>query len=175
MVLCIGAKGSGKTVLLKALCDPDNFSLDEFVLPTVGVNFFSLKKPKKERKSSKDAYVDIRELGGELLPVWESYLAKERRLIFVVSSAAVSQVSLVGVKLSEALLALDSQPGPSLCLVWSHLDRDTSSSGIASQRRLLRLSQLTQIGTRVRVTEIEVNVKTGSGLQALKNWIVEDV
>jgi hypothetical protein len=43
MVLCVGGPGAGKSLLLSALCEPASFSPDSVLVPTVGVNIFSLR------------------------------------------------------------------------------------------------------------------------------------
>lgn len=178
MVICIGARGAGKTVLLKALCDQENFSLDKFVLPTVGVNIFRYPLPKSVGKGRKQASLDIRELGGELAPIWQSYLSKETKVIFVINTQALSQVALVGVKLTECLSQLEQNLTSlnqlaSLCLVWTKLDRVVSGETeqvIDQLRRLLRLGELTH-HSLVNITEVQFNVSTGTGLVDLEAWL----
>ena len=42
MLFCVGAPGAGKSFLLSALCEPASFSTDSQIVPTVGVNIYTL-------------------------------------------------------------------------------------------------------------------------------------
>ena len=80
MLLCVGAEGGGKTLLLRRLnnehksllkgvastdtCTP----LDQYTIPTTGVNITRLLKPPKE-KNKPNQELSVRELGNKALTV----------------------------------------------------------------------------------------------------------
>ena len=88
MVICVGGSGAGKSLLLSLLRDGD-FDPDTALVPTVGVNIFrvEIKEAAVEIKGAADRIkeaacsrksrgktIDIRELGGQLAPVWGDYI-----------------------------------------------------------------------------------------------------
>ena len=88
MVICVGGSGAGKSLLLSLLRDRD-FDPDTALVPTVGVNIFrvEIKETALEIKGAADRIkeaactrksrgkvFDIRELGGQLAPVWGDYI-----------------------------------------------------------------------------------------------------
>jgi len=166
MVICVGGVGAGKTLLLSALCQPASFSPDSAIVPTVGVNIFTLHT--RHRKS-----VNIRELGGALSPVWSTYLSQESCLIFVIDSSDLSSSGLVASKLCDCIALLetnavrDNKVGR-LCLVWSKLDR--SYTHIQTIRSILCLQQVVHHSSLV-VTEILWDLEKRTGLTQLEAWV----
>jgi len=123
MVICVGAVSAGKSFLLSALCDP-SFEKDSYIVPTVGVNIFTLNIDSR-------ACATIRELGGALCAVWSSYIASETRLIFVIDSSDIASIALVATKLTECVALLEDNSAQEnkvgrLCIVWTKLDRSAS-------------------------------------------------
>lgn len=166
MLFCVGAPGAGKSFLLSALCEPASFSTDSQIVPTVGVNIYTLHTAAK-------GTIDIRELGGALAAVWFSYLTSSTRLIFVADPSDLSTTALLAVKLLECVELLErNSRGQNkvgrLCLVWSKGDRDLTH--ISSIREVLGLGTIVQTSTLV-VTEIQWNVATGGGLSQLEAWV----
>ena len=171
MVLCIGGCGAGKTLLLSLLQDK-NFNTDTSLVPTVGVNIFTVIA---ETAGKKNATVEIpvRELGGGLSPLWRDYLRTETSVIFVINSQDLSKAGLVAVKLCEALAELESVSRERnkvcrLCVVW------TRQGDVNTFARLLRLRELLQ-DSCVICTEIRVDIDTQAGLQSLRHWLVQTV
>lgn len=76
-ILCLGPKGSGKTLLLNTLQDPDSVNDTTHSIPSIGTNIFTIKLPTKETEGKKKAnakqYAQIRELGGTMAPMWKNY------------------------------------------------------------------------------------------------------
>jgi len=123
MVICVGAVSAGKSFLLSALCDP-SFQQDSYIVPTVGVNIFTLNIDSR-------TCATIRELGGALCAVWSSYIASETKLIFVVDSSDIASIALVATKLTECAALLEENSAREnkvgrLCIVWTKLDRSAS-------------------------------------------------
>ena len=75
MVVCVGGSGAGKSLLLSLLRDRD-FDPDTALVPTVGVNIFrvEVRAAAGSKKKGKGEIFDIRELGGQLAPVWGDYI-----------------------------------------------------------------------------------------------------
>lgn len=174
MVVCIGPRGSGKTALLRTLCDKE-FDPDENLVPTVGVNLFSIQF----KNSGKWKTLDVRELGGELCPVWGSYLQNEMNVIFVIDSQNAGQLAQVGVKLCECLAHLEQNVAKwnglaRLCLVYTKTDREDSvaavTAGIGRIKQLLRLNELVYFSS-VIVTEVVFSARTREGAGELLSWI----
>ena len=169
MVLCIGGKGAGKTLLLSLLEDK-NFNPDSCLVPTVGVNIFTVPVETGGKKK-KTVEIPVRELGGELSPLWRDYLRTERSVIFVINSQDLSKAGLVAVKLCEALSVLEdvsrhSQQLCRLCVVW------TRSGDVTTFTRILRLRELVK-DTSVICSEIIFDIETLSGLAVLRDWLVQ--
>ena len=165
MVVCVGGVGSGKTLLLKLLADRA-FDPDSLLVPTVGVNIYSLALRSGKRKVS----VSIRELGGELAPLWGEYLKTETCLIFVVDTQNLGQVGLVAVKLCECLAQLERNSisfnqVARVCLVW------TKQGSVKTLTKLLRLKELLH-NSPVILTEISFNPFTLSGIPELEQWLI---
>lgn len=69
-VLCLGPKGSGKTTLMKKLQDAEGIDQTYSPVPTVGTNIYVLHYLNRNGKKRK---LSIREVGGEMAPLWSSY------------------------------------------------------------------------------------------------------
>jgi len=165
MVICVGAVSAGKSFLLSALCDP-SFEHDSYIVPTVGVNIFTLNIDSR-------THATIRELGGALCAVWSSYIASETKLIFVVDSSDIASIALVATKLTECVTLLEDNSAREnkvgrLCIVWTKLDR--SASQIVRLREVLCLQQLLLDSTLV-VTEVLFDPSTCAGLAELRTWV----
>jgi GTPase SAR1 family protein len=166
MVICVGAVSAGKSFLLSALCDP-SFQQDSYIVPTVGVNIFSLNIDSR-------TCTTIRELGGALCAVWSSYIASETKLIFVVDSSDIASIALVATKLTECAALLEENSAREnkvgrLCIVWTKLDR--SASQPARLREVLCLQQLLLDSTLV-VTEVLWDSSTCAGLEEFRTWVL---
>lgn len=168
MVLCIGSKGAGKTLLLSLLEDK-TFNPDTCLVPTVGVNIFTLHYTTEVGK--KRAEIQVRELGGELCPLWSDYLKIERNVIFVINSQDLSRAGLVAIKLCEALSSLEEVSRESnrtcrLVVVW------TRAGDITTFSRILRLRQLVR-DSSVLCSEIVFDIESLAGLSSLRDWVVQ--
>jgi len=165
MVVCVGGVGSGKTLLFKLLSDK-KFNPDSQLVPTVGVNLYNLGL----KSGKKSCAVSVRELGGELAPLWGEYLKTETCLVFVVNTQNLGQVGLVGVKLCQCLEQLERNSVnfnkvARLCLVW------TRPGCVKTLTKLLRLKELFH-SSPVTVTEVKFNPFSLSGVVELEKWLV---
>lgn len=92
--LCLGPTGSGKTLLLKRL---QNEQVDETStsIPTIGTNIFTLKY--------EGVWVEIREVGGTIAPLWSKYYNSWSKILYVVDVSNLCQISAAGVLLYTIL------------------------------------------------------------------------
>ena len=77
--------------MLLSLLRDRSFDRDSQLVSTVGVNIFRLEL--SVQGTRKKETVDIRELGGQLAPVWTDYIKRESSVIFVVDTSNLGQVS----------------------------------------------------------------------------------
>lgn len=70
-ILCLGPKGSGKTTLLKKLQDAEGIDNTYSPVPTIGTNIYDINYLNKHGKKQT---VQVREVGGEMAPLWSNYL-----------------------------------------------------------------------------------------------------
>lgn len=70
-ILCLGPKGSGKTTLLKKLQDAEGVDYTYSPVPTIGTNIYDINYVNKHGKKQ---FVSVREVGGEMAPLWGNYL-----------------------------------------------------------------------------------------------------
>lgn len=101
-ILCLGPKGSGKTLLLNTLQDPDSVNENTHSIPSIGTNIFTIKLPIKETEGKKKAnakqYVQIRELGGTMAPMWKNYYDDVEKIMYVIDTSNLCQISAAGKK-----------------------------------------------------------------------------
>lgn len=89
MCLCLGPTGSGKTLFLKKL---QNKHVDETsnTVPTVGTNLVTVTLANNKS-------IVIREVGGSMAPIWNSYYESVNKLMFVVDASNLCQIASAGV------------------------------------------------------------------------------
>lgn len=118
--LCLGPKRSGKTHLLKALQDPDSIDETSYSTPTVGTSIYNiifptdgedtlkstgnvvkdgedtLKVGKKGKTVVPLKSIRVLEIGGNMAPIWRQYFDDVKKLIYVVDTANLCQISSAG-------------------------------------------------------------------------------
>ncbi|CAB3259331.1 unnamed protein product [Arctia plantaginis] len=99
-VLCLGPKGSGKTTLLKKLQDVDSVDNTFSPVPTIGTNLYDIGYLNKQGKKQ---MISIREIGGEMAPLWHNYLDGIEKVIYVVDTSNLCQISGAAVLLFTLL------------------------------------------------------------------------
>jgi len=172
MVICVGARSSGKTLFLSLLKN-NEFDPDSLLVPTVGVNIFRIEIALSKKKRE---VFDIRELGGELAPVWADYIKSDNSVIFVIDSSNIGQVGIVGVKLCQCLKILeqtsvDSNQVCRLCIVWTR----HNIGDIANITRLLRLKELLHDTSVVTTQIIFDKDNTELSLNQVEAWLLSTV
>lgn len=100
-ILCLGPKGSGKTLLLNTLQDPESVNDTTHSVPTVGTNIFTIKMPVadgEKKNSNAKKYIQIRELGGTMAPMWKNYYDGVEKIMYVIDTSNLCQISAAGQK-----------------------------------------------------------------------------
>lgn len=104
-VLCLGPKNAGKTHLLASLQHPGSVNSTSHSVPTVGTNIFTIRLPDKKaetvksggvKKSATRRTVGVREVGGTMAPMWPNYLGDVDKIIYVVDTSNLCQISAAG-------------------------------------------------------------------------------
>lgn len=130
-ILCLGPKGSGKTLLLTTLQDPDYVNETTHSIPTVGTNIFTIKLPVKEGESSKKnqnvkKYVQVRELGGTMAPMWKNYYDGVEKILYVIDTSNLCQISAAGEQVYRIII-WKIKKFPLRCFTLLNFGRATSS------------------------------------------------
>ena len=193
MVLCLGATGAGKTVLLKKLAGGEEVTRYTKIIPTVGINHFDIEiqlmpidgdDRKKKKDKNRPPVVQVKELGGELAPNWPQYLNQqnERKVVYVIDVSDFTKVSEVAVHLVECFKSLSGGctgegDKSSIIILYSKTDllpERRVNAEIQRYRYLLRLSSLISWYEKsVNVTEYCYSAWTDlAGAPAVKNWLL---
>ncbi|XP_013144373.1 PREDICTED: ADP-ribosylation factor 1-like 1 [Papilio polytes] len=156
-VLCVGPKGSGKTTLLKKLQEAEGIDYTYSPVPTIGTNIYDINYVNKQGKKQ---VLSIREIGGEIVTLWNNYLGGVEKVIFVVDTSNLCQISEAAVML-YTLLAEPKLRSSKFILVLSKMDvayrqmrneallmlqHSRLCSELANAPALLEASPLTNIG-----------------------------
>lgn len=126
LCLCLGPKQSGKTQLLTSIQSPGTITSVSHFVPTIGTNIFTIKIPaqststtkstatvasstttatcNKQKKAAvaakggraKNSVINILEIGGSMAPMWTNYLTNVSKIIYVVDTSNLCQISAAG-------------------------------------------------------------------------------
>lgn len=113
--LCLGPKHAGKTHLLTSLQSPGSITNVSHSVPTIGTNIFTIKLPdsvkatsstantgnndkskSSARRSGKNPTITIMEIGGEMAPMWTNYLQNVTKVLYVIDTSNLCQISAAG-------------------------------------------------------------------------------
>lgn len=124
--LCLGPRQSGKTQLLTSIQSPGTITSVSHFVPTIGTNIFTIKIPatattttksavtvtssastatcSKQKKAavaakgvhSKNPEINILEIGGSMAPMWTNYLTNVSKIMYVVDTSNLCQISAAG-------------------------------------------------------------------------------
>ncbi|XP_012255306.2 ADP-ribosylation factor-like protein 16 [Athalia rosae] len=163
MYLCLGPQMSGKTLLLKCL---QHKEIDEatHTVPTNGTNMFTI------RNDNGHFEVVIRELGGVVAPIWKHYFLRVRKIIYVVDTSNLCQISAAGVLLYSLLVEPRLQH-VKIALVLAKMDLSYRQM----RNEALLMLQLTRLCKEItqKITVIQTSAMTGEGLEELRQWIFD--
>ncbi|XP_063395430.1 ADP-ribosylation factor-like protein 16 [Cydia fagiglandana] len=161
-VICLGPTGSGKTTLLKRLQEAEGIDNTYSPVPTIGTNIYDIHYI---NKSGKKQTLSIREVGGEMASLWNNYLDGVEKVIFVVDTSNLCQISAAALML-YTLLAEPCLKHAKFILVLSKMDlayrqmRNEALLMLQSRRLLAELPRPPTI--------LEAAPLTGEGLPELK-------
>lgn len=120
--LCLGPKQSGKTHLLSSLQSAGSITNVSHSVPTIGTNLFTIKLPENSskkvnatvpaststtaakkaggsgsfRRSSKKPSITVIEIGGSMAPMWNNYLNNVAKILYVIDTSNLCQISAAG-------------------------------------------------------------------------------
>ncbi|CAH0392028.1 unnamed protein product [Bemisia tabaci] len=163
--LCLGPTGSGKTALLKKLSG--NKDTDEYssTVPTVGTSLTTIKIKEQQK-------IIIRELGGEMAPLWHQYYDGINKIIYVVDASNLCQISAAGVLLYD-LLAQPKLQKAKILLVLAKMD----VSYRQMRNEALLMLQIKRLEKEIpqTITILETSAVTGEGMEPMLEWLQSNV
>uniref|UniRef100_A0A2A4JB41 ADP-ribosylation factor-like protein 16 n=1 Tax=Heliothis virescens TaxID=7102 RepID=A0A2A4JB41_HELVI len=161
-VLCLGPKGSGKTTLLKKLQNAEGIDNTYSPVPTIGTNIYDIYYINKHGKKQ---MLSIREVGGEMAPLWHNYLDGIEKVIYVVDTSNLCQISAAAVLL-YTLLAEPRLKNAKFILVLSKMD----AAYRQMRNEALLMLQYTRLSTELSNAPmlLEASPLTGEGMDQLK-------
>lgn len=163
MCLCLGALKSGKTLLLKRL-QGDEIDDATHTVPTNGINLFTIKN------NTGEFDIIVREIGGNMAPIWKYYFDKVYKLIFVVDTSNLCQISAAGVLLYSALVE-PRLKHIKIALILNKMDlsyRQMRNEALLMLQFARLKKEITQ-----EIIVIETSGITGQGLEDLRNWLFD--
>ncbi|CAD6998345.1 unnamed protein product [Ceratitis capitata] len=196
--ICVGPKRAGKTHLLKALENPGSIDETTYSMPTNGTNIFTINLPTKNvntsnttqvtpqtestmekngkdttiprRKSQKAPLKCIRilEIGGAMAPLWRQYYENVSKIIYVVDTSNLCQISAAGVLLYSIL----AEPRLQRCRVLLVLAKMDYAYRQMRNEALLML-QISKLQKEIRqeLTIVEASAVDQTGLDAIYAWL----
>ncbi|XP_076321840.1 ADP-ribosylation factor-like protein 16 [Tachypleus tridentatus] len=170
MILCVGPKGCGKTLLLKRLqleCFPKNEITSEEIIPTtvptVGINITTIKLSKK-------VDITVCELGGAMAPIWPCHFLQCRGLMFVIDASNAMQISAACIQLLE-IVAHESLQTAQILIILNKIDVPVTTS-IMEIKDVLRLEQVKQ-HAKQSIGTVEVSAFSGIGIENIRKWLLK--
>ncbi|KAG8228124.1 hypothetical protein J437_LFUL000126 [Ladona fulva] len=163
-IICLGPKGSGKTLLLKNLKQDENIDATSSTVPTVGTYFTTVLLDNMKE-------VTIREVGGAMTPIWKNYFKGVRKLIYVVDASNLCQISAAGVLFYE-IMADPDLAAAKILLVLSKMD--VSYRQMRNEALLMmQLSRLKREESHRDIKVVEASGMTGKGMDELRKWLAD--
>ncbi|KDR10582.1 ADP-ribosylation factor-like protein 16 [Zootermopsis nevadensis] len=161
MCLCLGPKGSGKTLLLKKLQNWEAVDTMSSTVPTIGTNLVAV--PLGNRKE-----ITIREIGGAMSPIWRNYYYGIESIMYVVDASNLCQISAAGVLL-YTILAEPCLQKAKILLVLSKMD----ASYRQMRNEALLMLQLVRLKKEILqdTAVVEASAMTGEGIDKVLKWL----
>ncbi|EDX03224.1 ADP-ribosylation factor-like protein 16 [Drosophila simulans] len=186
--ICLGPKRAGKTHLLKALQDPETIDETTFSMPTIGTGIYRIHFPTKSPNGDKNKpppaetpaniphggknlpkSIQILEIGGSMAPLWRQYFEDVKKLIYVVDTSNLCQISAAGVLFYSILTEPRLQHNTKILLVLAKMDY--SYRQMRNEALLMLQMQKLQKQIRQQVTIVEASAVTKVGLDPIYDWL----
>ncbi|XP_055839668.1 ADP-ribosylation factor 1-like 1 [Episyrphus balteatus] len=180
--LCLGPKRSGKTHLLKALQDFKNVDFTTYSMPTIGTSIYTIKFPKKtppptkttetkvipKKKKDPKTCIDIIEIGGSMAPMWNKFFSNVKKIIYVVDTSNLCQISAAGVLL-YSILAEPKLQKTKFLLVLTKMDYAYRQM----RNEALLMMQMSKLQKEISqsLTIVEVSSITKDGFDKVYEWL----
>jgi len=166
MAICLGPTGSGKTLLLKKLQNINSVDETTSSVPTVGINIFHIKDFKENERIE---YIHtVREVGGVMAPLWSNYFDNIRKVIYVVDTSNLCQISAAGVLLYTILINPKLQNAKVLLVLTK---MDVSYRQMRNEALLMLQMKRLQGEIKQNVKIIEASAITGEGRNEIISWL----
>ncbi|XP_031369288.1 ADP-ribosylation factor-like protein 3 [Apis dorsata] len=165
MCLCLGPLKSGKTFLMKRL-QGDEIDYATHTVSTNGINLFTIKNDTGEFDML------IKEIGGNMAPIWKHYFDKTQKLIYVIDTSNLCQISAAGVLL-YSLLVDPRLRNIKIALTLNKMDlsyRQMRNEALL----MLQYSRLQKEVTQ-ELSVFETSGMTDQGIEELRNWLFDPI
>ncbi|XP_026764495.1 ADP-ribosylation factor-like protein 16 [Galleria mellonella] len=165
--LCLGPKGSGKTTLMKKLQDAEGIDNTYSPVSTIGTNIYDIYYLNKHGKKQ---MLTVREVGGEMAPLWSNYLDGVNKVIYVVDTSNLCQISAAAVLL-YTLLAEPRLKTAKFMLVLSKMD----AAYRQMRNEALLMLQYARLRAELKNAPklLEASPLTGEGIDELRAFLAE--
>ncbi|XP_045841818.1 ADP-ribosylation factor-like protein 16 isoform X1 [Meles meles] len=112
--------------------------------------------------------ITVRELGGCMGPIWPSYYASCRCLLFMMDAANPTQLSASCVQLL-GLLSAEALAEASVLILFNKIDLPCYMT-VEEMKSLMRLPDIIA-SARQSVSTVEISARRGTGLAAVLRWL----
>ncbi|XP_055919553.1 uncharacterized protein LOC129951437 [Eupeodes corollae] len=178
--LCLGPKRAGKTHLLKALQDFKNVDFTTYSMPTVGTSIYTINFPKKpppdipptavipKKKKDLKTCIDIIEVGGSMAPMWNRFFKNVAKIIYVVDTSNLCQISAASVLL-YSILANPQLQKTKFLLVLTKMDYAYRQM----RNEALLIMQMSKLQKEIKqsITIVEVSSISKEGFDQVYEWL----
>jgi GTPase SAR1 family protein len=167
-VLVLGMEGSGKTYLIKQIqalrSERAYQDTHADTVPSYGVELTDVPCSKGGRFSS----ISVREVGGQMMPLWSQYYDDCRMLLYVIDSSDPLSLADAIVQLYAILREPKLQDKP-ICVVLSKYDLPITFKRVEIDM-ISRLDDLCKAQPE-RMSVVQLSALNGRGLPLLFDWM----
>ena len=172
MVICIiGPCKSGKTLLLKRLQDNSFEHIKDFfsVPPTVQTTGTNVLRLTKKTDQNEEIEHVLQEIGGEIIELCLDFIGKCTKIVYVLDSSELSQLSF-NFKYLMKILTSNSVYKKPILIVLNKTDLHSTLQADELEEMLF-LDKLKNEFQHNSLSVIQSSCLTGSGLKEIYNWI----
>jgi len=166
-VLVLGMEGSGKTAVIKRLLahakseEPSPDALPPATQPTMGVEMYTLTLGKPKQR------FEVKEVGGQMVQLWDRYFEDAQMVIFVIDAARPSQMSAAVIELYR-VLSHEAMDVPAL--VFLNKQELPTALPLPAVHDLLRLADLARVVPQ-DISVLEGSAATEQSLDGVALWL----